>query len=180
MSVTQSDRHIKTSRGGARHNLTSALGVEFEVIRASMSLEARSVAIQRSTSLENTTTVLLTTFNCGALGLNMHANCSRIVLLEGSQKYNSVLPDDRPDRPTGADRAPESLDPVPGSHYPAVHGVQQRPKDPSTDRCTVPPLASEPGKLLDLKPLEKSIRDDTEMPDADQEWSKGDGLRGRK
>jgi hypothetical protein len=69
----------------------AALGVDFQVIRAGMSLEARSTSIELFTNPESTTTVLLTTFNCGALGLNMHANCSRIVLLEGSQNYNSVF-----------------------------------------------------------------------------------------
>ncbi|KAJ5162548.1 Helicase C-terminal [Penicillium capsulatum] len=69
----------------------AALGVDFQVIRAGMSLEARSTAISQFTNPDSTTTVLVTTFNCGALGLNMHGNCSRIVLLEGSQNYNSVF-----------------------------------------------------------------------------------------
>ncbi|KAJ6121236.1 Helicase C-terminal [Penicillium sp. IBT 18751x] len=56
-----------------------------------MSLEARTAAIQQFTNPNSTATVLLTTFNCGALGLNMHAHCSRIVLMEGSQNYNSVF-----------------------------------------------------------------------------------------
>jgi SNF2 family DNA or RNA helicase len=69
----------------------AAIGVDFQVIRAGISLEARSAAIQQFTNPESTTTILLTTYNCGVLGLNMHANCSRIVLLEASQNYNSVF-----------------------------------------------------------------------------------------
>lgn len=69
----------------------AALGVDFEVIHAGMTLEARSSAIDRFTNPDTTTTVLPTTFNCGELGLKIHAHCSRIVLLEGSQNYNSVF-----------------------------------------------------------------------------------------
>ncbi|KGO38096.1 Helicase, C-terminal [Penicillium expansum] len=69
----------------------AALGVDFVVIRAGMSLDARTTAIQRFTNLASTTTVLLTTYNCGALGLNMHAQCSRVVLMEAPQNYNSVF-----------------------------------------------------------------------------------------
>ncbi|KAJ6118683.1 Helicase C-terminal [Penicillium samsonianum] len=69
----------------------SAIGVDFTVIRASMSVESRSAAIQQFTNPESTTTVLLTTFNWGSLGLNMHGCCSRIILLEGSQNYNGVF-----------------------------------------------------------------------------------------
>lgn len=60
----------------------AALGVDFQVIRAGMSVEARSTAIQQFTNLESTTTVLVTTFNCGALGLNMHANWNAWILFQ--------------------------------------------------------------------------------------------------
>lgn len=43
------------------------------------------------TNPNSTTTVLLTTYNYSALGLNMHAECSRVVLMEGAQNYNSVF-----------------------------------------------------------------------------------------
>lgn len=38
-----------------------------------------------------TTVILLTTFKCGALGLNIHTYCSRIVLMEAARNYNSVF-----------------------------------------------------------------------------------------
>jgi SNF2 family DNA or RNA helicase len=69
----------------------SAIGLHFEVIRAGMSQEARSTAIAHFINPESTTAVLLTTFSCGAVGLNMHDRCSRIVLFEGGQNYNSVF-----------------------------------------------------------------------------------------
>ncbi|KAJ5415249.1 Helicase C-terminal [Penicillium sp. CMV-2018d] len=43
------------------------------------------------TNPNSTTTVLLTTYKYSALGLNMHAECSRVVLMEGAQNYNSVF-----------------------------------------------------------------------------------------
>jgi hypothetical protein len=63
---------------------SAAVGVDFQVIRAGISLEVRSTAIQQFTNPDSTTTVLLTTFNCGALGLNIHAQGDCLVLLEGS------------------------------------------------------------------------------------------------
>jgi SNF2 family DNA or RNA helicase len=69
----------------------SAIGLDFQVIRAGMSQEARSTAIAHFTNPDSTTAVLLTTFSCGAVGLNMHSHCSRIVLFEGSQNYNGVF-----------------------------------------------------------------------------------------
>ncbi|OQE14420.1 hypothetical protein PENFLA_c038G03647 [Penicillium flavigenum] len=56
-----------------------------------MFLAARTAAIQRFANPNSTTTVLLTTYNCGALGLNMHAECSRVVLIEAAQNYNRVF-----------------------------------------------------------------------------------------
>ena len=69
----------------------AALGIDFVVIRAGMSLDSRTAAVQRFTNPSSTTTVLLTTYNCGALGLNMHAECSRVVLMEAAQNYNNVF-----------------------------------------------------------------------------------------
>lgn len=69
----------------------SATGADFTVIHAGMSVERRSAAIQQFTNPGSTTAVLLTTFNWGSLGLNMHGCCGRIILLEGSQNYNGVF-----------------------------------------------------------------------------------------
>lgn len=69
----------------------AALGLDFVVIRAGMSLDTRPAAIQRFTNPSSTTTVLLTTYNCGALGLNIHAECSRVMLMGAAQNYNGVF-----------------------------------------------------------------------------------------
>ncbi|KAJ6124468.1 Helicase C-terminal [Penicillium samsonianum] len=69
----------------------AAIGLDFVVIRAGITLEARATAIEKFTNPNSPTVILLTTFNCGALGLNMHACCSRIVLMEAAQNYNSVF-----------------------------------------------------------------------------------------
>ncbi|KAJ5689111.1 hypothetical protein N7462_003503 [Penicillium macrosclerotiorum] len=68
-----------------------ALSLDFVSIRAGMPSEMRTAAIAQFTKEVSTTNVLVTTYNCGATGLNMHANCSRVVLMEPALNFNSLF-----------------------------------------------------------------------------------------
>ncbi|CAG8880968.1 unnamed protein product, partial [Penicillium egyptiacum] len=69
----------------------STLPVDFVVIRAGMPTSLRSAAVARFNDPSSATQVLLTTFNCGATGLNMHAQCSRIIVMESALNHNSLF-----------------------------------------------------------------------------------------
>lgn len=67
------------------------LPLDFVVIRAAMSNTLRSSAIARFNDPSSSTQVLVTTYNCGATGLNMHSQCSRIILMESALNHNSLF-----------------------------------------------------------------------------------------
>lgn len=68
-----------------------ALGVEHVTIRSSMSPEPRTIAANKFTSRDSRCDVLITTFNFGATGLNLHENCSRVIVLEPALNINTLL-----------------------------------------------------------------------------------------
>ena len=67
------------------------LPLDFVVVRAGMPNSLRSNAIARFNDPSSSTQVLVTTYNCGATGLNMHSQCSRIVLMESALNHNSLF-----------------------------------------------------------------------------------------
>ena len=67
------------------------LPIDFVVVRAGMPNSLRSNAIARFNDPSSSTQALLTTYNCGATGLNMHAQCSRIILMESALNHNSLF-----------------------------------------------------------------------------------------
>lgn len=69
----------------------SGLGVDFVVINASMTAEHRSAMVEKFNDPDSTVRVLLTTFSCGSLGLNLHSQCSRVVLLETPLNHNATI-----------------------------------------------------------------------------------------
>ncbi|KAJ5589471.1 hypothetical protein N7537_012149 [Penicillium hordei] len=69
----------------------STLPLDFVVIRAGMPTNLRSTAIARFNDPGSSTQALVTTYNCGATGLNMHSQCSRIILVESALNHNSLF-----------------------------------------------------------------------------------------
>ncbi|KAJ5394774.1 uncharacterized protein N7487_010678 [Penicillium crustosum] len=67
------------------------LPLDFMVVRAGIPNSLRSNAIARFNDPSSSTQVLVTTYNCGATGLNIHSQCSRIVLIESALNHNSLF-----------------------------------------------------------------------------------------
>jgi hypothetical protein len=68
-----------------------AIGVNYVTIRAVMTDSARRAAAKQFTSVESNCDVLLTSYQCGAHGLNLHGQCSRVVLLEPLLNMNTLF-----------------------------------------------------------------------------------------
>ncbi|KAJ5683373.1 Helicase C-terminal [Penicillium macrosclerotiorum] len=68
-----------------------ALSLDFVSIRAGIPSEIRTAAIKQFTKEVSTTNVLVTTYNYGATGLNMHVNYGRVVLIEPTLNFNSLF-----------------------------------------------------------------------------------------
>lgn len=66
-----------------------ALGLKYVTIAGGSRMADRSDAVAKFTDRRSACTVLLTTYNCGALGLNLHTHCSRLVLMEPSLNFNA-------------------------------------------------------------------------------------------
>ncbi|KAL4982726.1 P-loop containing nucleoside triphosphate hydrolase protein [Aspergillus falconensis] len=68
-----------------------ALCVPFTTIKSSMDMEERASNAALFTNPAAECTVLVTTFACGALGLNLHDECARAILLETPANFNTLL-----------------------------------------------------------------------------------------
>jgi SNF2 family DNA or RNA helicase len=68
-----------------------ALGVEFTTIVAGMTSEERAQAANAFNSADSNVSVLVTSFYTGAVGINLHDQCSRAVFLEQPNGVNGVL-----------------------------------------------------------------------------------------
>lgn len=69
----------------------STLPIDFVVVRAGIPNSLRSNAITRFNDPSSSTQALLTTYNCGATGLNIHTQYSRIILMESALNHNSLF-----------------------------------------------------------------------------------------
>ncbi|OJJ37321.1 hypothetical protein ASPWEDRAFT_448938 [Aspergillus wentii DTO 134E9] len=69
----------------------SNIGVEFEVIRSSMTDMERTAAASRFVDPKLNVKILLTTFACGAQGLNLHTTCSRVIIIEPALNLSTVF-----------------------------------------------------------------------------------------
>ncbi|RHZ46015.1 C-terminal helicase domain-containing protein [Aspergillus thermomutatus] len=68
-----------------------SLGVRYATIRAQMGENARREAAERFTKPISDCEVLLTSYQCGAHGLNLHSECSRVVLLKPPLNMNTLF-----------------------------------------------------------------------------------------
>lgn len=66
-----------------------ALGLRYVTIAAGSSMNDRTEAATNFNDPRSDCTVLLTTYNLGGLGLNLHTECSRVVLMEPSLNFNA-------------------------------------------------------------------------------------------
>lgn len=64
------------------------LGLRTVSVTASKSPEERAAAVAEFTSARSACQVLITTYNCGATGLNLHASCHVVILLESAPNFN--------------------------------------------------------------------------------------------
>lgn len=71
--------------------LLTALGLPHATIRATMTPDERTHAAAWFTSATPGCVVLLTTFSCGALGLNLHGQCSRVIVVEPAPNSNVLF-----------------------------------------------------------------------------------------
>ncbi|KAJ5506417.1 hypothetical protein N7453_005374 [Penicillium expansum] len=69
----------------------STLPLDYVPVRAGMATNIRSAVIARLNDPSTSTQVLVTTFNCGATGLNMHSRYSRIILIDSALSHNSLF-----------------------------------------------------------------------------------------
>ncbi|KAH3002676.1 hypothetical protein KXV52_000701, partial [Aspergillus fumigatus] len=68
-----------------------SIGVNYVTIRATMTDSARREAAEQFISVDSKCDVLLTSYQCGAHGLNLHGQCSRVVLLEPPLNMNTLF-----------------------------------------------------------------------------------------
>ncbi|KAL2870893.1 C-terminal helicase domain-containing protein [Aspergillus lucknowensis] len=74
---------------GCEEFIEDTIGVDYTVIRSGQSSEERSANAMYFNSAGSPYQVLLTTYACGALGLNLDENCRRVVLLETLLSMNT-------------------------------------------------------------------------------------------
>lgn len=67
------------------------LPLDFVVVRVGMPNSLRSNTIALFNDPSSSIQALVTTYNCGAIGLNMHSQCSRIILMESALNHNSLF-----------------------------------------------------------------------------------------
>ncbi|KAL3454916.1 hypothetical protein BJX64DRAFT_295588 [Aspergillus heterothallicus] len=67
-----------------------ALGVPFTMIKSSMNMEQRTAACDYFNDPNSDCAMLLTTYICGAYGLNLQAACCRVVMLESAPNVSTV------------------------------------------------------------------------------------------
>lgn len=66
-----------------------ALSLNYVTIAAGSSMDDRSDAATKFTDPRSSCTVLLTTYNLGGMGLDLHRECSRVVLMEPALNLNA-------------------------------------------------------------------------------------------
>ncbi|KAK4860773.1 hypothetical protein LT330_004504 [Penicillium expansum] len=69
----------------------STLPLDYVPIRAGMATNIRSAVIARLNDPSTSTQVLVTTFNCGAAGLNMNSRYSRVILIDSALSHKSLF-----------------------------------------------------------------------------------------
>lgn len=68
-----------------------SIGVNYVTIRATMTDSAQREAAEQFISVDSKCDVLLTSYQCGTHGLNLHGQCSRVVLLEPPLNMNTLF-----------------------------------------------------------------------------------------
>jgi hypothetical protein len=68
-----------------------SLSVDFVSVRSTMQAQERISAVKRFTSGNNRCSALVTTFNCGGTGLNLHDVCARVIVMEPAMNLNTLF-----------------------------------------------------------------------------------------
>ena len=69
----------------------NSLSIDFATVKADLSPDPRSEEIAKFTNKDSTCKVLVTTYNLGATGLNMHAEYTSVVCLESPTNFSAFL-----------------------------------------------------------------------------------------
>ena len=64
------------------------LSLNYITIQSNMSTDARSSATNYFNSLDNQCQILITTFSCGMLSLNLHNSCANTIMMESARNLN--------------------------------------------------------------------------------------------
>ncbi|KAL4970555.1 C-terminal helicase domain-containing protein [Aspergillus stella-maris] len=68
-----------------------SLSISYRTIKAGMKIYERSAAARIFNNPASNCQILLTTFECGSFGLNLHYACSRAIVLESPRNYSTLL-----------------------------------------------------------------------------------------